>query len=272
MSTAASARSIVVDILRGLGGGPLSVNQIIAAASILGYNSATIRVALSRLVKMGGIESSRRAHYRLTKSADERRRYYERWRNGDKQLRRWKGGFVACFLPPNPARRDRRVSARTLEEFGFRLVERRLLLRPDNLRMAVAQLRSTLHLLGLEKEALVFVARAFDSSGDFPSWERFWPEQPHAEKYKRLLTEITEQLPLVHGQSAPAVLRRSFELGARVIAALSSDPLLPEEIRCGDDRRRLTENMLQYEQAARSSWLAALSSQDGQYCGSPRTV
>jgi hypothetical protein len=50
----------------------------------------------------------------------------------------------------------------------------------------------------------------------------------------------------------------TFLRGGAAIRTLALDPLLPEELMPGDDRRELTEKMLRYDRAGREIWQAFL--------------
>ena len=52
-----------------------------------------------------------------------------------------------------------------------------------------------------------------------------------------------------------AAQKESFYLGGSAIQVLALDPLLPEEIQPGDDRRSLWTLMLEYDQVGRAIWL-----------------
>jgi hypothetical protein len=73
-------------------------------------------------------------------------------------------------------------------------------------------------------------------------------------KYAETIIKLKESLARLNVIPTDAAQKECFYLGGSAIQVLALDPLLPEEIQPGDDRRSLWTLMLEYDQVGRAIW------------------
>jgi len=159
-----------------------------------------------------------------------------------------------------PARVDRtacRQREKALRLLGFASFVPGLWVRPDNLTVRAAELRVELIALGLPDADLVVGLHDFD-----PVSERrahgLWDVPALRRGYRRSLADVEASAARL-GKLAPTrAMAESFLLGGRVVRELVLDPLLPDEICPGDERRALVERLGEYDRAGRLVWAALM--------------
>jgi phenylacetic acid degradation operon negative regulatory protein len=77
--------------------------------------------------------------------------------------------------------------------------------------------------------------------------------------YRRSLADLAASTRRLGTLAAERAMVESFLLGGRVIRELVLDPLLPEEICPGDERRALVESLRGYDRAGRLAWATLLA-------------
>src|SRR5438874_1777655 len=135
-----SAKRVVLDLLSAATAHEMSAAALVTAGDLLGISDNNIRVTLARLLAAGTLELGGRGSYRLGKAAQAITREVTSWRDLEKQVRRWDGGW-ACVHLGDLGRSDRAALKRrdrALRLLGFRPLSRTLALRPDNLHGGVA--------------------------------------------------------------------------------------------------------------------------------------
>ncbi len=259
MEGSPAARSLVLDLLSTLRGGFMPVSALVAAGGLFDLRENSVRVAVARLLASGQVERDERGRYRLGAGAEPIDRRVRSWSRPDERMRDWDGSWVAVHTAalPRGRRRAQRQRARAQRLLGFQALRPGLQLRPDNLRGGVAGLRDELHALGLEAGALVFRMDALDAAEDARA-RGLWDVVALCQGYARSLRDLEaseRQLPrLDEGQA----MVESFLVGGRVIRQLVLDPLLPDAIVPGADRRALVEALRRYDQLGRQCWAAFL--------------
>src|SRR5262245_21116422 len=133
--------------------------MLVAAADVLGIEENNVRVTLTRLVADGTLETPGRGLYRLGKATRALTAQITSWRDLEKQVRTWDGSWACVhFGPTNSDRAAARRRKRALGLLGFRMLDRALAMRPNNLEGGIAGLRDRLYALGVEDSAIGFVA------------------------------------------------------------------------------------------------------------------
>ena len=74
-------RSVLLNLVR-VTQRPVSVRRLIAIGALFGFNANAMRVAVTRLVADGRLESDERGSYRLASGAAIVREHVEEWRRG----------------------------------------------------------------------------------------------------------------------------------------------------------------------------------------------
>src|SRR5688500_11921990 len=158
-----TAKRIVLELLTAADSHEGSIANLVAACEVLGIDEGNVRVAVTRLVAAGTLEPAGRGEYRLGAQSRALTAQVTSWRELEKTVRRWDGGW-ACVQLGDLGRTDRsalRERERALKLHGFRELSRGFAVRPDNLVGGVDALREKLSALGVESRALVFCASDF---------------------------------------------------------------------------------------------------------------
>ncbi len=248
-------KSLLLDLLR-VSDDAVQVSNLVAVGNLFGFEGNAVRVALTRLVAAGLVESDERSSYRLAPGALPMARLINRWRDGEARLSSWAGDWLAVLHPRGGDRRSRADSLRALARLGFREGRPGMWVRPNNLR---ADAFADLSALGLVNGAEAFTASGFGAATEGEWRKQLWPLAQLRRDLRDTLRDLErsrERLPSIPRDDA---LVESFLLGGRAIRLLATDPLLPDEILDGDERRRLTKAMKAYDRAGKKLWLHHLT-------------
>jgi phenylacetic acid degradation operon negative regulatory protein len=252
-----SPRSLILDLLSTLRGGSMPVGALVAAGGLFGIAENGVRVALSRLLRRGLAQRDERGRYRLGPRAAALNERVVSWRRIEERLRRWDGGWVGV---QHADRRGRRGEAteRALLLLGFGRLAPGLRVRPDNLRGGIDAVRDELLTLGLGPDALVFSLGSLDARAEARA-RRLWDATALRRGYARSLQELATSEARLPGLDEAEAMVESFALGGRVIRTLVRDPLLPEALVPGEERRAVVAALRRYDRAGRRSWAAFLA-------------
>jgi len=252
---APTAKSLILELLVATGGAPLSARAAIVACALFGISENSTRVALVRLSAAGRIEAVERGSYQLTSGSEDLAREVGSWRSAESKLRRWRGGYLAVHAG-SLGRADRaelRRRDRALRMLGFGELERGFHLRPDNLAGGLEGVRSRLHALGLEREAIIFVASALTPDVEYRV-QALWDGKGLSAAYRRSRAELERWLRRA-GRLEPDVgAREAFLIGGRAIRQIVYDPLLPAPLVDEGDRRAFFDAVRQVDQEGRQIW------------------
>jgi phenylacetic acid degradation operon negative regulatory protein len=223
------------------------------------------------MLAKGEVSRDERGRYRLGPSSQPALRRVTSWRDLERQSRRWEGGWIGVQLATpsgDGGRAERNLREQSLRFLGFRRLVPALAVRPDNLRARVGEIREELAALGLPKGDLVFELRALDEATE-RSAHRLWDDGDLRGAYRRLLSEIEKSARRLPDAPHEEAMVESFLLGGRAIRLLVLDPLLPDAIFPGDERRALTSAMRRYDRIGRAVWAAFLERFDVPHLRSP---
>jgi phenylacetic acid degradation operon negative regulatory protein len=250
---AVTPKSLLLDLLR-VTPRPVAVRQLVAVGALFGLEANAVRVALTRLVGRGLLASDERGSYRLAAEADPVGSWADGWRLGERRLRPWAGAWLCLWHPRGGERGARARSHRALGRIGFREGRDGMWVRPDNLRARAPAVEAQLRELGLMAGAVLFVGQ--DMPGDVVAgWvESLWPIEETAGSQRRALRDIERSRARLDRLTGGEALVESFLCGGAAIRALARDPLLPDEIAPGRDRRALGDAMRDYDRRGRAIW------------------
>jgi phenylacetic acid degradation operon negative regulatory protein len=250
-----TAKSLILDLLATLRGGSMPVAALVAAGALFEMAESRMRVAVARLLAAGLLERDERGRYRLGAQAVPLARRAGGWRRLEERTRPWEGGWIGvhgrAFGAAQHRARGRREQ--TLRLLGFAALAPGLHVRPDNLRGGAAQARAELADLGLEAGPLVFALRELDPASDARA-RGLWDAVDLCAGYARSVRDLAQSERHLPGLSPEAAMVESFLLGGRVIRQLVRDPLLPEPIVPGAERRALLEAVRGDDRAGRRAW------------------
>lgn len=259
-----SPKSFILDLLSTLRRGTMPVSALVEAGEMFGIRAGNLRVALARLLAAGQVGRDERGRYRLDAGARPVASRVASWRDLAKRTRRWDGAWVAAHLAthaPGIGRAERRGRTRALHLLGFGFLAKNLAVRPDNLRASVADLRFELHALGLPHSDLVFQMRELEPARDTKA-RSLWDVEGLSARCRACVDELRESRARIRVAAPRDAMVESFLIGGRAVGALNLDPLLPDEICPGAERRELLRTMREYDRLGRAAWAGFLRRHD----------
>ena len=229
--------------------------RLVAAGEVLGVDENSTRVALARLVAAGTLEMTGRGVYRLGATTRALTEQISSWRDLEKQVRRWDGGWACVQLGDLP-RSDRsalRRRERALRLLGFRELGRALEVRPDNLDGGIPALRDRLHALGVEEAALVFRATELPDATDARA-RRLWDADKLTASYRDTVARIERWLVAAADLAPKLAAREAFFFGGEVLRKIMFDPRLPEPLVEVAARRAMIDAARRLDTRGRRLW------------------
>jgi len=254
MSTPPKPRHLILDLLLA-SGTTLTVREAITACGLFGISENSVRVALVRLSADGLIEAAGRGSYCLSDSAHELADDVATWRTAEQRVRPWHGGWIAVHCA-GLGRSDRaalRRRTRALAMLGFRELEAGLYLRPDNIEDGIDTVRRRLLTLGLEQDAAVFVATAFDAARE-AAIRRLWDGKALNTAYRKLRAQLEDWLARSDALEPEVAAREAFLLGGKAIRQVVYDPLLPAPLVDVEARHAFVDCVRGFDQAGQVIW------------------
>ena len=253
-----TAKSFILDLLSTLPGGTMPVAALVEGSALFGIAGNSLRVALSRLRTGGLVARDARGHYRLGPAARPITGRVTAWRNLEQRVGPWEGGWIAALEPAPSPRGARRRRDHALRLLGFRAVQPRLSVRPDNLEGGIDTLRTELVGLGLEARDLVFRLSGWDAASEIRA-RGLWQSDRLPEAHQRLRRQLEQSARALRAEPPERAMTESFLLGGRAIRQLVLDPLLPDTIVPGKERRALHATLRHYDRLGREAWAAFLA-------------
>lgn len=256
--TEVTPRSMLLDLMRVAAPQPCAVRALIDVGDMFGFEANAVRVALTRLGSRGLVEPVRRGWYRYAARAQPLSTFVEQWRLGERRVVDWHGDWLGVWHPRASSRNKAHArSEQALRRLGFVPGPTPLWLRPNNLASRVTGTRERLNSLGLSDGAELFVMSDV-SAGLRHQVVRAWPVKRIRAELRRVCAELRDSAARVDGLDYRQALVETFMLGGAAIRLLSLDPLLPDELCDGGERRALTEQMLGYDKLGRELWRRAI--------------
>lgn len=249
------ARHLILDLLLASDGAPLSAREAIVACALFGISANNARVAIARLSSEGLIEPAERGSYGLSAQAHELADDVATWRTAEQRVRDWSGSYIAvhCGALGRSDRVALRNRRRAFDMLGFREMERGLWLRPDNIERDLDAVRQRLRTLGLEREASVFIAGAFDSARE-ARIAKLWNGKALSANYRKLRGELDTWLRAYEALDPDVAAREAFLLGGKAIRHIVYDPLLPAPLVDAEARHAFVDTVRRFDQVGRLIW------------------
>jgi phenylacetic acid degradation operon negative regulatory protein len=253
-------RTLILNLLLAAKGQPLMARDAVASCELFGIRENSARVTLVRLATAGLIEAAGRGAYRLGPSGTGLAAEVATWRDADRRVREWTGGWIAVHVGAL-GRSDRvalRARDRALALVGLRELDRGLHVRPDNLVGGVAAARERLYKLGLDPSAPVFVVNDLDAGRELRA-RKLWDGKALTKSYRDTRRRLADWLERADELEPRVAARESFLLGNKAIRQLVFDPLLPAPLVDVTERRSFVETVVRYDRAGRAIWRQLLS-------------
>jgi len=254
MPVAITPRIVVLNAVRVALESTTSIRQLLQIGELFAFNANAVRVAVTRLVADGHLESDERGSYRLGGAAQESQAHVESWRLGESRIRPWKGEWLAVVFSRKSERSLRRTSLHALSRFGLREGLPGVWVRPDNLRQPRASSVERLRGLGLEDGAEVFRATDFGDALVERFRSELWPIRSLSRSYESVENKLARSLAQLDHMPREKALVQTFLFGGEAIRVLATDPLLPEQMLACEPRAKLTRTMLHYDEVGRALW------------------
>jgi phenylacetic acid degradation operon negative regulatory protein len=255
-----TAKRIVLELLSAADDHAASAASLVASAKLLGVAENSLRVTLTRLLAAGTLELESRGVYRLGAATQAMTRQVTGWREVERHVRRWDGGW-ACVQAGTVDRAGARRRDRALRLLGFRALAGALHVRPDNLD-PIVQLRARLYELGVEPNALVFRATDFDDDTEARA-RALWNRDRLTASYVATRERIDRWLVAVAELPLRTAAREAFFFGGDVLRMILFDPRLPEPLVDVAARRALVEAAIRLDTAGRRLWTQLVGMQHG---------
>lgn len=255
------ARNLLLNLLLGAADRRLTAREAIAACALFGIRENSVRVALVRLASAGLVEAVGRGLYRLGAGAARLADEVSAWRESEARVREWRGEWIAVHVGDlgRSDRRALRARDRALRLLGLRELDRGLFVRPDNLAGGVDDVRERLRRLGLEPEAAVFVARAFDCAREQRA-AALWDGASLTRGYRENAARLAQWLARADALALAAAARESLQLGNDAIRQLVFDPLLPAPLVDAAARADFAQAVRRFDDEGHAIWARFLRS------------
>jgi phenylacetic acid degradation operon negative regulatory protein len=263
-----SASSLIVDLLSTLReGSAMPVGALVEAGGLFGLSGNNMRVSITRLLAGGQIARDERGRYRLGEKAQPIGRRVRSWRDLNRAMRKWSGGWIAVHVA-SAGRAEKRARERALRLLGFAPLRRALWLRPDNLSASTDEVRGELASLGLPHEDLVFCVRELDRDNEVRA-RSLWDVAGIRRTHRELRAGIERSAARLQKLSAGEAMAESYLLGGHALRHLILDPLLPEQLCTTAERDELLSAMRDYDRLGRLAWAHLLKRFDVPYLRTP---
>ncbi|WP_151827964.1 PaaX family transcriptional regulator C-terminal domain-containing protein [Acinetobacter oleivorans] len=254
-NTKINARHLIIDLFLSSAYSQLTIKQILIAAKLFNMSDNGIRVATTRLLNEGMIESVERGIYQLSPSTKDWAKVILNRKNGIKQTKEWQQNYLAVFTG-TLGRIDRTALKKrehALHQFGFRELETGIYIRPDNLAYSFEKTCEELVLTGLENEAKISIIQKFDSKtvSLIPS---LWDTKQLEENYEMYSQDIQEWLLNYKNLSLKEAATQALLLGRETITLLMNDPLLPPPFVNEHARNQFAQNVQQLDSIGQKLW------------------
>ncbi len=250
-----TAKKLILGLLLAREGEPLSVREAINACALFSITENNVRVTLVRLSSEGLIQSQGRGAYGLGPAALTTASEVSHWHEAEQRLRPWSGGYI-CVHSAALGRSDRkalRKRERALEMLGFRELERGLHLRPDNIRGSLEEVRRRLISLGLETQAVVFLATDFDAERQ-ARIQKLWDGASLNKRYVVEREKLEAWMASADELELDVAARESYLIGGQAIRQLVFDPWLPEPLIDADARHAFFTTVQRFDATGKAIW------------------
>ena len=252
-----SARALVLSLIASIGTDRQMIASLVHAGELFGIEPATLRVAVTRLLKDGLLESPERGVYIPGPRAKALTRRVQEWRDVAGKVVPWNGDWLAA-MTHQLGRRDRkqlRIRERALALSGYQPAEAGLWVRPANLARDLSAHRQDLIDLGADETLPVLRIREV-AAPDLGDWTQLWSAQALERSYTEAIRTMTESLVRLEQMEAPAAARESLLIGQAVIRAINFDPLLPPELGNQSLFLEMVDKMRAYNETGVRCWAA----------------
>lgn len=254
---ALSARALILSLIASIGTGRQMIAGLIHAGALFGIEPATMRVAATRLLKEGLLESPERGLYVPGPRAQALTRRVQQWQDVAAKMVPWNGDWLVAMTHPL-GRRDRkqlRNRERALALFGYQAAEAGLWVRPANLARALPDHQQDLTGIGADETMPILRVAEMVAPG-MHDWAGLWSAADLEHSYQAAIRAMTESLERLPRLSLADAARETLLTGQAVIRAINFDPLLPPELGNQKLFLEMVDAMRAYNERGQQCWRA----------------
>jgi len=175
------------------------------------------------------------------------------WRTTEEGVHAWDGTWVAVHGAGPRDRSEARRWRAAIRLLGFRPLETRLWIRPDNLAGGTGGVRSELARLGVGADTLVFALSALDAGSEGRA-RGLWKASDLEGSYDEMLAALSTSTGRLATLPREEAMVESFLVGGEAVRRIVLDPLLPDPIVDTSKRRALVAAMRRYDRLGRRCW------------------
>ncbi len=252
-----SAKSLILSLISSTDADRQMIGSLIHAGELFGIEPATMRVAATRLLKDGLLQSPERGVYVPGPKSQALTRRVQQWRDAGDKMVAWNGDWLVA-MTHHLGRRDRRqlrTRERALALFGYQEAEAGLWVRPANLARPINDHRQDL--IGIGADETIPVLRISEMAApEMRGWPDLWSAQELEQSYNAAIRSMTESLGRIDGLSAADAARETLLIGQAAIRAINFDPLLPPELGNQALFLEMVATMRAYNEAGIDCWRA----------------
>lgn len=255
-----SPRALVQSVMSSVYTTPQPIGRLISAAALFDIEPATLRVAVTRLLKEGLLESPDRGVYRAGPKSRALTRRVQSWKDVASRVVPWNGDWLVA-LTQHLGRTDRRqlrARERALALSGYQPTEAGFWIRPANLARSLDDHRADLTDLGADDGIILLRAGGVSMPAD-QDWPSLWSCEALAQSYADATKAMTDSLARLPDLGPDEAARETLLIGQAVIRTINFDPLLPPELGNQEDFLRMVDTMVDYNKRGRKCWQAYYS-------------
>jgi phenylacetic acid degradation operon negative regulatory protein len=256
-----TAKNLLLDLLRTSTSNAWPVKKLIEIAGMFDISENAVRVNLSRLVSRGLIETDSRGFYLMTRRYDPLRNWIDDWTRGEQRVTDWNDHWLCVTPPPAIKKKDWLALDKSLLRFGFRPIETRMWVRPDNLSRSIDSVNELINAVSGISDLIFTKIVELTINSQKLELETLWDRAALEEQYSRYTQRLTTSMQRLENADHSTALAESFILGGEVIHLLALDPLLPASMINTELRIDLTQAMLAYDAHFHQIWRITLYSE-----------
>lgn len=214
----------------------------------------SVRVTLSRLVSRGLIVADERGFYQMTTAYDPVRNWIDGWSKGEDRITEWNGRWF-CIHPPLKIRKtDWQQFGDAAQRLGFRVVEDRMWVRPDNLVLPRESISELVEAMSGVSDLVYSSAIEVHANDIELKLELLWNRSALEQEYRRGINRLKKCMRRQKNPKSLEALRESILVGGEAIRLLALDPLLPDTMINKNLRIELDTTTKNYNALYREAW------------------
>ena len=257
------AKHLLMKLIGSRKGMKMNAASAVRVGALFGISENNIRVTLNRLQSANLLQLVERGYYKLGKEGERFAEEISHWRIAEDMLCEWYGDWVTVLTNSlvKSDRKAQRKRQRALKLMGMRKLSADFYIRPNNFADGIDSVRLRLHGLGLDKNAMVFVASHLPPSLHQKAIT-LWHGDALEISYEQGIAMIEQSLQQLPDYSLSQAAKVSYLVGDNALQHLVFDPLLPEPLVNVSLRKTFREKVIAYDKAGADIWYEFLHIDD----------